>query len=90
MSHHYLEGTGSRWYVYIVECADKSLYTGITNNLESRVRAHNNGTASKYTRTRTPVKLVWAIEVEDKRAALMLEHHIKSKTREEKLKLIKS
>lgn len=76
------------WYVYILECADGSLYTGITKDLDKRVEAHNNGTGAKYTRPRRPVTLAWAIEVEDKSTALRLEHHIKSHSRKEKLELI--
>jgi len=50
----------ARWFCYLLECADGSLYTGITPALERRVRRHNDGSASKYTRARRPVRLVWA------------------------------
>ena len=77
------------WYVYIVECSDGSLYTGVTPDITKRIEAHNNGTGAKYTRSRRPVKLAWAVDAGFKSAALMLEHHIKSYSRKEKLDLIK-
>ena len=46
------------FYVYVLECSDKSLYTGYTNDLEKRVAKHNAGKASKYTRSKLPVKLL--------------------------------
>ncbi len=75
-------------YVYILKCADGTLYTGWTNDLEKRLKAHNDGTGSKYTRARLPVTLVYFEEYEDKREAMSREWHIKSLTREQKLKLI--
>ena len=48
-----------RWYLYLVKCADGTLYTGITNDLRRRVDQHNSGTASRYTRSRLPVELVY-------------------------------
>lgn len=77
-------------YVYMLRCRDGSLYTGWTNNLEKRLKAHNSGTASKYTRTRLPAELVYFEEWESKEAAMSREWHIKRLTREEKLKLIAS
>jgi len=47
------------WTVYIVRCNDQTLYTGITNNLEARIKAHNEGRGAKYTRGRGPVQIVW-------------------------------
>ena len=75
-------------YVYMLRCRDGSLYTGWTNDLEKRLKAHNSGTASKYTRTRLPAELVYFEEWESKEAAMSREWHIKRLTREEKLKLI--
>ena len=75
-------------YVYILKCADGTLYTGWTNDLEKRLKAHNDGTGSKYTRTRLPVTLVYFEEYEDKREAMSREWHIKRLTRTQKLKLI--
>lgn len=65
------------WHVYLLRCADHSLYCGITNNLERRIAAHNAGTASKYTRARLPVVLAASATVADKSAALKLEMAIK-------------
>ena len=76
------------WYVYILECSDSTLYTGITNNLDKRILAHNNKKGAKYTKTRTPVKLIYSIEVENKSIASKEEYRIKKLTRTEKLKLI--
>jgi putative endonuclease len=75
-------------YTYILSCADNSLYCGWTNSLEKRLASHNNGTASKYTRTRRPVKLIYFEEFDTKEEAMSREYHIKRMTRKEKLKLI--
>lgn len=75
-------------YTYILECADGSLYCGWTNNLEKRLVAHNAGTASKYTRTRRPVRLAYYEEFAAKQEAMSREFHIKRMTRGEKLSLI--
>lgn len=75
-------------YTYILSCADNSLYCGWTNNLEKRLASHNNGTASKYTRTRRPVKLIYFEEFDTKKEAMSREYNIKRMTRKEKLKLI--
>ena len=77
-------------YVYMLRCRDGSLYTGWTNDLEKRLKAHNSGTASKYTRTRLPAELVYFEEWESTEAAMSREWHIKQLTRDEKLKLIKN
>ena len=73
-----------KWYVYILRCADDTLYTGITNNLDRRLKAHNAGTASKYTRVRRPVDMVYREEVETKGDALRRELQIKSMSRSQK------
>lgn len=75
-------------YVYILECSDNTLYTGWTNNLEKRLSSHNKGTASKYTRCRLPVKIVYFEKLEDKSLALKREYAIKQLSRTKKLKLI--
>lgn len=77
-------------YVYMLRCRDGSLYTGWTNDLEKRLKAHNSGSASKYTRTRLPAELVYFEEWESKEAAMSREWHIKRLCREEKLKLIEN
>ena len=75
-------------YTYILQCADGTLYTGWTNNLEKRLAAHNAGIAAKYTKTRRPVELVYFEEFETKKEAMSREWHIKKLTRGEKLELI--
>lgn len=76
------------WFVYIVRCADDSLYTGITNDLKRRVEAHSTGRGARYTRSRGPVTLVWSRRKRDKPAALREEYALKQLTRAEKLALI--
>ena len=75
-------------YTYILRCADGSLYTGWTNDLDRRLKAHNTGRGAKYTRPRLPVELVWFEAHETRHAAMSRERYIKRLTREEKLKLI--
>ena len=65
------------WYVYIVRCADGSLYTGITKDVESRVSMHNAGRGAKYTRARRPVEPVYREMVSDRGAAVRRECAIK-------------
>ena len=77
-------------YVYILRCRDGSLYTGWTNDLEKRLKAHNSGTASKYTRSRLPAERVYFEVCESKEAAMSREWHIKRLGRAEKLKLIEN
>lgn len=76
-------------YTYILECADGTLYTGWTNDLDKRLQAHNSGKGAKYTRSRLPVKMVYAESHADKRDAMRREHEIKQLARNEKLTLIK-
>ncbi|WP_331618384.1 GIY-YIG nuclease family protein [Serpentinicella sp. ANB-PHB4] len=76
-------------YVYILACKDGSYYTGWTNNLEKRVEKHNQGTASKYTRARLPVKVVYFESFETKEAAMKREYEIKQMSRKEKVNLVK-
>ncbi len=78
-----------RWKVYIVCCADNSLYTGITVDLDRRLKAHNSGRGSKYTRSRRPVTLVYVGPVVEQGDALREEKRIKSLTRAQKLMIIK-
>jgi len=77
------------WFVYIIECKDSKLYTGITNNLERRIKEHNSGIASRFTRSRKPVKLVHSEHCLTKPKALKREARIKSLPRNKKLTLIK-
>lgn len=75
------------WLCYMLRCADGTLYTGITNDLGKRIAAHNAGTASKYTRARGPVELVFEEYCADKSAALKREMAIKGLSRAKKLAL---
>ena len=77
------------WQVYILECADGSLYTGIARNLDARIAAHNNGTGAKYTRGRGPVKLLYQEPADDRSTALRREALLKQLSRAEKLQLIR-
>jgi putative endonuclease len=77
-------------YVYIVRCADGTLYTGWTTDLDRRLKAHNDGTGAKYTRSRRPVELVYQELFEDKIEAQKREWAIKHLTRKEKLLLTES
>jgi len=76
------------WCIYILECSDGSLYTGITNNLQKRIIAHNKGKGAKYTKTRLPVVLKASFEAEDRSKASKEEYRIKQLSRKEKLELI--
>ena len=75
-------------YVYILECADGTLYTGWTNDLTARLAAHNSGRGAKYTRGRAPVKLAFSEVFDDRSEALGYEAALKKLTRTEKLNLI--
>ena len=77
------------WYVYVLECADKTLYTGITIELDRRIEEHNLSVkGAKYTKMRRPVKLVYKEEFSDKILAMKREYEIKQLTRKQKEKLI--
>ncbi len=76
-------------YVYMVKCADGTLYTGWTTDVEKRIEAHNSGNGAKYTRSRLPVELVYMECFETKSEALKKEAAIKKLPRSEKEKLIK-
>ena len=76
-------------FVYILLCADNTLYTGWTNDLERRLLAHQNGTGAKYTRARLPVSLVYSECFSSKSEAMQREVAIKKLSRLEKLCLIK-
>lgn len=67
----------SRWVIYILQCADGSFYTGITNNLSARLAAHNAGRGAKYVRGRLPVQLVYTESAADRSAATKREYAIK-------------
>ncbi|QOX64939.1 GIY-YIG nuclease family protein [Anoxybacterium hadale] len=75
-------------FVYIVECADGTLYTGWTTDLDARMASHNCGGGAKYTRGRGPVRLLYSECCEDKSTALRREHQIKNLVRADKFRLI--
>lgn len=76
-------------YVYLLECNDKTLYCGWTNDLEKRIKTHNDGKGAKYTRSRLPVTLVYFEMYETSGEAQKRECQIKKLSRKEKLTLIK-
>ena len=78
------------WFCYLLRCADDTLYCGITNDLDKRLAAHNAGTASKYTRVRLPVELIFAESCADRSVASKREMEIKKLTRADKLALVQS
>lgn len=75
------------WVVYILKCADGSLYTGITNDLDARVAAHSEGTGAKYTKGRGPFEVVYVENCENRSAATKREMAVKKLSRAEKEKL---
>jgi putative endonuclease len=77
----------SNWVCYLLECADGTLYCGITNDLGARLAAHNAGAGAKYTRGRTPVSVVYSEACAGKAAALKRERQIKRMPRADKLLL---
>lgn len=78
----------SAWWVYILECRDGSLYTGVTKDIDGRVRAHNAGRGARYTRGRAPLRLVYREACGGRPAALRREAAIKRLKRDAKLALI--
>ena len=79
------------YFIYILECSDRTLYTGSTNDLEKRVKIHNTANAgAKYTHSRRPVRLVYTENLRDVSSALKREREIKKLTRKKKLELISS
>ena len=77
-------------YVYLLRCADGSLYCGWTTNPQARLQAHNAGRGAKYTRSRLPVEMVYLEEYTDRHEALSRECRIKQMSRAEKEKLVQS
>jgi putative endonuclease len=76
------------WHVYIIECSDGTLYTGITNDLDRRITAHNDGRGAKYTKSRRPVRLRFSEPAADRKNASQREYAIKSLRKAEKMRLI--
>ena len=79
--------TGKSWFLYMLRCADGSLYTGVSNRLEVRVQNHSLGKGARYTRARLPVKLVYSRKVGTYSEALKKEYWLKSQERGAKVKL---
>lgn len=80
---------GKTNYTYIVECSDGTFYTGWTTDIKKRLSIHNAKKGAKYTRARTPVRLVYLEEADTKQEAMRREAQIKSLSRQEKEQLIK-
>jgi putative endonuclease len=79
----------STWHVYMVECADGTLYSGITTDLDRRIKEHNDSDrGAKYTRAKRPVRLVYSEEASGRGAAAKREYELKQLSREEKQKLV--
>lgn len=78
------------WSVYIIQCKDSKLYTGITNNLKRRIKDHNSGNGCRFTKYRNPVKLLYSEDCPSKPEALKREAQIKRLSRIQKLSLIKT
>ena len=76
------------WYLYILRCGDDTLYTGITNDISARLKAHASGKGAKYTRGRGPLELVYQEQQESYSAALKREPQVKQLTRAQKLHMI--
>ncbi len=82
------EPADAPYYVYIMECSDGSFYVGITNNLDRRLRAHNEGVASRYTRSRRPVKIRYQELCGTRSQALIRECALRLLSRKEKQVLV--
>ena len=78
------------WTVYMLRCADDTLYTGIARDADARLAAHNAGRGAKYTRARRPVSIVYREPAEDRSSASKREWAIKQLARRQKLRLIGS
>jgi len=81
------DGAPGVWYVYMLRCADASLYTGVTTRISERVAAHNAGRGAKYTRSRLPVELVYEERIGDRGQALSREAQLKRLPAEKKRRL---
>ncbi len=76
-------------YVYVVCCANGSLYTGYTKDIEARIAAHNEGKGGRYTRVHRPVELIASWSFATKREALQVEYRLKQLSREQKIALVR-
>lgn len=78
------------WFLYILECADKTLYTGITTDVQRRFEQHENGQGAKYTKGRAPLKILYTEECENRSSASKRELEIKALSKQAKQALILS
>ena len=85
---HREKKTSDKWSLYILKCSDESFYTGITNDLERRLKMHQAGKASRYTRTRGPVEMLYSEPCSDRSRALIRECEVKEWPRAKKEQLI--
>jgi putative endonuclease len=86
-----MEKEAKKAYMYVVECSDRTLYTGYTTDIKQRIKTHNAGKGAKYTRNRLPVKLIYQEIFDSKKAAMSAEYHFKKKkNRAQKLEYIKN
>lgn len=79
--------SGKPWFVYLIECRDGSIYTGIAVDVAARYQAHQNGTGAKYTRAHPPQRLLTTIEYPDRSSASRAEYAIKQLSAQEKRQL---
>jgi putative endonuclease len=79
-----------KYYVYILECSDGTLYTGVTKNIEKRLAQHNSGRGARYTRGRLPLILVYSEKAGNIKSAMKQERRIRKLSRAQKLELIQS
>lgn len=79
----------NKHFLYVLQCADGTFYTGYTNNLEKRIATHNAGKGAKYTRIRLPVKCIYFEQYETKQQAMRAEYFFKRKTRQQKMEYMK-
>ena len=85
---HSKKGHQGKWFLYILRCKDRSLYTGITKDIERRLKMHNDGKGSRYTRTRRPVRLVYQETFSSRTPALVRECALKALPKKKKEALV--
>ncbi|MEL6927106.1 MAG: GIY-YIG nuclease family protein [Cyanobacteria bacterium J06600_6] len=85
-----MDNKSSIWSIYMIRCGDRSLYTGVSNDVAKRFAVHQSGSsqAAKYTRTRHPLKLVFIAEIGTKSAAYSAEYHVKKLSKSQKESLV--
>ncbi len=76
------------WWVYLIQTKDNTLYCGITNDVDRRLRQHERGQGAKYLRGKLPISLVWSLQVGDKQAAAKVEYRIKRLSRIKKQHIV--